>query len=242
LSNLNDFSEADLLPADQLNELDFWILTKLNQLIEQVTAAYNEFEFHQVTYKLHDFCAVTLSALYLDMIKDRLYCDGKNSQTRRSTQTAIYYLTDSLVRLMAPILVFTAEDIYSFFNKQQKESSIHLTMLPQVNPAFNKPELMQKFDKLLEIKNAVYQKLEELRNNKTIRSFLETKVELTLPEIIDFNDWASFLIVSQVEIKQGPELQIIITKLDEKCDRCWKYLPLTNGICTRCSEAINMVY
>lgn len=239
LSNLYDFEEKDLLPYDQLNELDQWILAKLNTLIGKVRDEYNAFEFHQVTYKVHDFCAVTLSSLYLDMVKDRLYCDAKTAHSRRSTQTALYYMADALIKLIAPILVFTSEEAYGYFNAPNKAESIHLTELPLMNSAFTNPKLEEKFEKLLIIRDQVYQKLEELRNSKTVRSFLEAAVDLTLTESIDFTEWNSFLIVSQVIVKTGSTLAISVYRTElEKCERCWKYADVENGLCSRCKSAI----
>ncbi|MFC1616872.1 isoleucine--tRNA ligase [Candidatus Margulisiibacteriota bacterium] len=239
LSNLFDFTDQDLLDYDQLNEIDKWILAKLNSLIKTATKAYDKYEFHIVTYRIHDFCAVTLSSLYLDMVKDRLYCDKAGSQNRRSTQTALYYILEALLKLIAPILVFTAEDAYAYFENPDKKESIHLEQIPALKQKYDNKELESKWEKLLAIKNQVYQKLEELRNNKEIKSFLEAKVELTLAEDIDFSDWAPFLIVSEVDVKKGIELDIKVTKSEkEKCERCWRFLDLENGLCVRCREAI----
>ncbi|MFA5880477.1 MAG: class I tRNA ligase family protein, partial [Candidatus Margulisiibacteriota bacterium] len=236
LSNTHDFDPTkNLIAYLDLNEIDQWILHKLFELNSFVVEAYNEFDFHLITHKIHDFAAVTLSSLYLDMVKDRLYCDKSDSKNRRSSQTAIYYLLDTLIKLIAPILVFTAEEAYSYFNKPGKAASIHLENFSNLPKEFNNQNLATKWDQLLKIKDLVYAKLEALRNEKTIKSFLEAKVNLTLAQDLEFSDWPSLLIVSKVNIDKGTELSIEVKKSEkEKCDRCWKYLDLTNNLCERC--------
>ena len=112
-----------LLLRREMNDIDQWSLGKLYGLTEKTQRSYAEFEFHTIIHDIHDFCAVTLSAMYLDMVKDRLYCGETNSHERRSTQTALYHLMDTLVKLIAPILVFTAEDAYTYFNNSQKKKA-----------------------------------------------------------------------------------------------------------------------
>jgi isoleucyl-tRNA synthetase len=239
LGNLSDFDPNNKLDYDDLNEIDKWALIKLAKIIERSKNGYDNFEFHLITHSIHDFCSVTLSSLYLDMIKDRLYCDGKDSQSRRSSQTVLYYIVDALVRLLAPILVFTTEDAYRFLNKPSKEESIHLEEFPEVNTTWLNPELEEKWDYLLKIKDICYQKLEALRTEKTIGSFLEAEVKLTLDKQVTFDDWASLLIVSKVDIISGNELQADVRKSDhEKCERCWKRLPVKDTVCERCHKVV----
>ena len=240
LSNLFDFNpEKDLITYQNLNEIDQWILHKLFELNEFVVNAYNEFDFHLITHRIHDFAAVTLSSLYLDMVKDRLYCDAADSSNRKSTQTAIYYLLEILIKLIAPILAFTSEEAYGYFNNPNKLNSIHLENFSALSKEFNNPNLAEKWEKILKIKNLVYAKLEALRNEKIIKSFLEAEIALTLNEKIDFNEWESVLIVSKVNINQGPELIIEVNKIEQqKCDRCWKYLETKDNLCERCLAVI----
>ncbi|MFC1770264.1 isoleucine--tRNA ligase [Candidatus Margulisiibacteriota bacterium] len=239
LGNLNDFDpQKDLLEYQDLSELDKWALSQLHNLITKCSNAYASFELHLLTHSVHDFCAVTLSSLYLDMIKDRLYCDYKESKQRRSSQTVLYLLVDALIKLIAPILVFTSEDVYKFFNKPDKKTSIHLEDLPKAKEEWLSIDA-KKWQLLINIKDQCYQKLESLRSQKIIGSFLEAQVDLVLDQEIDFEDWESLLIISQANISTGKELKIEVSKSkEEKCDRCWKRLPLKNGICTRCQEAI----
>jgi isoleucyl-tRNA synthetase len=238
LSNLHDFDiEKDNIIYENLNEIDQWALLKLNDLVKKSSTAYNNFDFHIIAHSVHDFCAVTLSALYLDMVKDRLYCDSKNSFSRKSTQNTLYSIVDTLLCLLAPILVFTTEDAYSFFNKANKEASIHLEKIPENKAVWDNIKIEQRWQELLSIKDQCYQKLEKLRQDKIIGSFLEAEVILTLTQEMDFKNWESLLIVSNVIIKQGNELKIEVYKAEhEKCIRCWKRLPLKDDLCTRCHD------
>ncbi|MCP4049654.1 MAG: isoleucine--tRNA ligase [bacterium] len=240
ISNLYDFDyEKDGIAFDEQNEIDRWALSRLQNLIEKTKSAYENFQYHIVVYSIHDFCTRTLSSLYLDMTKDRLYCDGKLSKKRRSTQTTIYNIADALIKLIAPVLVFTSEDAYKHIPESKKEESIHLEQLPEINVEYKNQELEEKWHTLLNIKDLAYQKLEKLRCDKVIGSFLEADVDLTLTESVEFNDWESLLIVSNVNITEGPEIQVNAGKAEyEKCERCWKRLPLNKGLCQRCIKAI----
>ncbi len=222
-----------------MQEIDKWALLKLSQLNQKVIDSYNKFEFHLITHALHHFCTTTMSSLYLDMTKDRLYCDKKDGLLRRSTQTALYQIVDNLIKLIAPILVFSSEDAYSYFNNPNKKQSVHLEGLPVVNKVYLDNNLEIKWQNLLEIKNLVYQKLEKLRNEKIVKSFLEAEVNLTLKEKIDFDGWESLLIVGKVNLNQGIELVVEVKPAQgEKCERCWKVLSVKAGLCERCTMAI----
>ncbi|MFC1751882.1 isoleucine--tRNA ligase [Thermoproteota archaeon] len=240
LSNLYDFNvEKDTIAFENREEIDKWAGIKLQRLIERVTAAYNEYEFHIITHAVHDFCAVTMSSLYLDMVKDRLYCDAAKGVCRRSTQSALYEIVDVLLRLISPILVFTTEDAYTYFNKPDKLESIHLEPFPQQVQGQIDVQLEKKWEELLKIKDVVYQQLEQLREKKAVRSFLEAKVTLTLDQEIDFKDWPSFFIVSQAAVKQGKTLSASVEPAKgEKCVRCWRIMALEEGLCERCKQAV----
>lgn len=240
LSNLYDFDFShDAKAISDLTEVDRWALYQLDRLIDTVNEAYTQFDFHLVVHGVHDFCSTTLSSLYLDMVKDRLYCDSPASATRRSTQTVMYYLADSLIRLIAPILSFTAEDAYRFLPQQNKVKSIHLTAFPTRYTKQEDADFMAKWDRIMTIKNTVYQKLEQLRNTKTVRSFLEAKVILTLDAPIDFTDWDLVLIVGSVTVNVGSALSVEVMRAEgDKCARCWKVLPLTDSLCVRCHNVV----
>ncbi len=243
LSNLDDFDlEKNVIVYENLNEIDQWILAKLFKLTEEVKKAYANFEFHFVTHQIHDFASVTLSSLYLDMVKDRLYCDAKDSKNRRSTQTALYFILDALLKLIAPIMVFTAEDAFSFFRIPGglRPPGIHLEKFPQLPKEFNNQNLSSKWEKMLKLRDLVYQQLEILRNEKIVRSFLEAEVDIVTPELIDFADWSSFFMVSKVTFTKGTELKIEVKKSSAgKCERCWRILEVNEDqLCDRCFSVL----
>jgi isoleucyl-tRNA synthetase len=240
LSNLFDFDASTALSYNDLNTLDQWALLELNTLIKTVTKHMEAYEFHMVTQAIHHFCAVTLSSMYLDMVKDRLYCGKKDGKERRSTQTVLHHILETLLRLNAPILAFTMEDAYTYVQTAHKKASIHELPYPTPNSDWDNVALAEKIPALLAIRDAVYQQLEPLRANKTIKSFLETIVYLPTP--IEFDDWESFLIVSQVKI--DPSLTSIrVEKLEsDKCERCWRFVPTNpNHVCLRCEQAIHTI-
>jgi isoleucyl-tRNA synthetase len=239
LSNLGDYSSGNRDEEEQVSsvegnrrlnasvsnllEIDRWILLRLNQLIEKVTAAYESFEYHLVYHALYDFCVTDLSAYYLDMSKDRLYCDAKDSQSRLSAQYAINEILNSLVRLMAPILSFTAEDIYGYMKSETLNSkfetnsksktenkvqnkSIFLLGIPKANKEFLDEKLEAKWNHLLEVREEVYRVMEVLRAEKKIKSSVEGQVDLYVQgntkELLNSvkEQLPMFFIVSQVNI------------------------------------------
>jgi len=242
LSNLDDFDpDKDSVPSKKLGTLDRWAIWQCDALIQKVRRSYDTYQFHAIVHDVHDFCAVGLSQLYLDMVKDRLYCDTPDSPRRRSTQTALYYLLDSILRLVTPIIVFTAEDVYRHFHKPDKRDSVHLDIFPDP-PQSGDDKMAAQWQALLSIRDRVYQALEEYRKSGAIKRFLETKVTLTLEKPIEFSDWASFLIVSQVEVQTGAEFAVKVETLDDdKCQRCWLHLPLKAGLCDRCNSIVNLI-
>ncbi|MDA1353082.1 MAG: isoleucine--tRNA ligase [bacterium] len=241
LSNLADFEfETEAVLPSELTPIDAWILTQFNALLGKCNTHIANFDFHQLVHNVHDFCAVTLSGQYLDVVKDRLYCDSKKGLSRRSTQTTIYQMADALIRLVSPILVFTAEDAYRHFNSNNKETSIHLTALPTQIP--NAQINQTDWSHFAEIKGAVYQELEAMRKNKEIKSFLEVKVTITTPTPPNIGNIAELLIVSQANVIKGNSVSYNIEKLpDEKCERCWRFLPTTQNLCTRCAPEVTPV-
>jgi len=240
LSNLYDFDETtDLMNYEDLNEIDQWALGTLAQLSENVHDLASTYDFHLVTKHIHEYCTNTLSSLYLDMLKDRLYCDQANGHNRRSSQSAIYWITKILLELCAPIMAFTAEDAYTHFHEHNAFNSIHFAHFTTLPGSFSNSELMTKWARILDIKDTVYQQLEQLRNDKKIGSFLEATVSIHLEDYFEFDDWATVLIVAEAKVEEGASNSVAVTVSEhEKCERCWRRLPLKNGICERCTDAI----
>ncbi|MBI5078607.1 isoleucine--tRNA ligase, partial [Candidatus Saganbacteria bacterium] len=189
LSNLYDYQ----LTTDnlQLLEIDKWMLLRLNRLVEKTLKAYDEFEFHLVYHGLYDFCVNDLSALYLDMSKDRLYCGGKNSVERKSAQFAMHAILMALIKLMAPILSFTAEDLFkyimtndkSFDRAQDKcqmsnECSVFLLDMPEIEKQYLDEKLEAKWGTILAVREKVYRWVEELRAAKEIGASLDAQAEI----------------------------------------------------------------
>ena len=244
LSNLNDFDLTTYQPnhLTTLLEIDRWILLRLQRLIEKVKQAYDEFEFHIVYHSIYDFCVNDLSALYLDMSKDRLYCGAKNSHTRRSAQFALSEILNTLIRLLSPILSYTAENIYSF--SKPKEKSVFLLGFPEVKKEYLDEQLGAKWDILLSVREKVYKVLEEARNEKTIASSVEAAIEIfaegeELKALQSVEDLLKmFFIVSQVKLYPGKADPQVAHALGHKCERCWMWSETRGRLCDRCAAVV----
>lgn len=227
LANLHDFNpEAHLLNPVDLLSLDKWILEKAKLLQEEIKVAYTDYQFHAIYQKLHNFCIVELGGFYLDIIKDRQYTMQQNSQGRRSAQTAIYHILQGLVRWIAPILSFTAEEIWSFMLAEK--ARLNSVFLAEY---YNFPDIKAdsiNFDKIVLLREQVNRELEIKRNEKLIGSGLEAAVHITAPdeiyaELMKLKDELRFVwITSAATIAKGAELAITIKPLEsKKCSRCW---------------------
>jgi isoleucyl-tRNA synthetase len=267
LANLYDFNpEKDAVSDSQLLEIDRWILLRLQKLIARLREAYTAYEFHVVFHSLHNFCAVDLSSLYLDILKDRLYTAPASSVERRAAQTALHKILDAMVRLMATILSFTAEEVWEHLpGAGKRAASVHLTLFPEVEPRYLDENLETKWNRLLEIRGEVSKSLEIARKEKLIGNSLEAAVVLQAPSKLQ-----SFLkenepllkdlfIVSQVNIVDPPPsgahaskevegLNVLIHRTDgKKCERCWVYDPKTGenpehpAACPRCSATLRII-
>ncbi len=250
LGNLFDYDPSkNAVAFDKMLELDQWALIRLNQLTEEVTNHYEKYDFYKIYHAINNFITVDLSALYLDVLKDRLYVDKKDGLSRRSAQTVVYHLTDTLTRMLAPILSFLGDEVYSYL--QPKTESIFTMPFPKVTPAWKKDGLLEKFSVLNDLRSKVSKDLEELRRNKVIGASLEAKISIqakgkTLEYLKAYKtELPTFFIVSQVDLSEGEE-KITTGKADgEKCVRCWRYErvlgsnPKLPGICPRCTEALS---
>ena len=254
LSNLYDFNpDTDKLNYQYLRKIDKWILWRLEWVLDFVDRAYKNFEFYKAHKGIYDFCNEDLSMYYLDMIKGRLYTYAANSVERRAAQTTIYEILDVLVRIMAPILVFTAEEIWQHMPKEQKDSlvaSIHLLEWPKVNPLFAQHDLPPEKDIEAELKTIielipdVAKALEEKRGKGEIGSSFDAKIKLLTNNEIRYkyleslkDELCEIFKVSQVEIKKEDNLDSGLTRASKfadiaivalkaegaKCARCWNY-------------------
>ncbi|MFL6374767.1 MAG: isoleucine--tRNA ligase [Pyrinomonadaceae bacterium] len=253
LGNLDAFDYSnDAVSADRLQEIDRWALAALDEVTERVRAAYEAYDFQAAYNALYNFCTVTLSARYFDIIKDRLYIAAPESELRRSAQTALYQIADALCRLLAPMLVFTADEAWENLPGQVL-ASVHVAEFPDVTKADNSA-LIQHWERIFVIRDEVLKALEESRNAKQIGSSLEAKVVLTANAettrfLLDVYEQLRYIfIVSQVEVHEGDSFSLKIERADgEKCERCWNYstqvgaFPRFTTVCERCNEALEQI-
>ncbi len=254
LGNLYDFDpEKDRVPYVDLEEIDRWALHQLQKLILRVREAYERFEFHVVYHSIQNFCAVEMSSLYFDILKDRLYTFSPLSRGRRSAQTALYEILRALASLLAPILSFTTEEVWSHVPRGSgKAESVHLTQFPELKSEYLDEDLSNRWEQIWEIRAVVTKALEEARKQKVVGLSLDAQVHLYLPEkIYQFlqpyqKDLKSVFIVSSVTLhKDEKEVRAEVLRAEgDKCDRCWNY-DVSVGrheehrtICQRCIEAI----
>ncbi|MEK7773389.1 MAG: class I tRNA ligase family protein, partial [Deltaproteobacteria bacterium] len=213
LGNLYDFDpDRDAVAYDGLEELDRLTLHRLTKLTESVRNAYDGFEFHTIYHSVHNFCTVDLSAFYLDILKDRLYTSGAGSGKRRAAQTAIYHVLDHLVRMMAPILVFTTDEAWSFM-PGKREESVHLSGMPEANEAWRDPALGNKWDTLLRVKEGVSKAMETARQQKTIGHPLDAKITIYRPEEIKGSKGLDKLKAVLAEEEKALEEILIVSRL-----------------------------
>ncbi len=251
LGNLDGFDPANDSVADrELLEIDRWALANLDDVTAKVVKGYEDYDFQAAYGAIYNFCTVTLSARYFDIIKDRLYILGRRSPERRSAQTALYRIADTLCRLLAPITAFTADEAWESL-PGQKVASVHMAEFPLAAGEADKA-MAERWEKIFAIRDEVLRSLELARNDKQIGSSLDAKVVLTTDKettrfLLDyFADLRYIFIVSQVEVHEGDAFAVKIEKADgEKCERCWNYSTRVGEfdkyptVCERCIEALN---
>jgi isoleucyl-tRNA synthetase len=253
LGNLDGFDpRTDSVAHNELLEIDRWALANLDDVIANVVAGYRDYDFQAAYNALYGFCTVTLSARYFDIIKDRLYIMAPKSKVRRSAQTALYRIADSLCRLMSPLLVFTADEAWESL-PGERETSVHIAEFPSAQHA-DTTALLASWERLFAIRDEVLKALEDARNSKQIGSSLEAKVILTADRettlyLLDYYPELRYIfIVSQVEVHEGDRLGVEIQKADgQKCERCWNYSTRVGEfdryptVCERCAEALGEI-
>lgn len=248
MGNLFDFDPAtEAVPYEELPELDKYALHLLNELIEKVLAGYESYEFHTVFHNIHHFCVVDMSAFYLDIIKDRLYVSAKDDKDRKAAQTVLNEALQAVVRLMAPILTFTTEEVWSYLKKDNDPISVQLTDMPKANAQWKNDALAEKWEKIIAIREEVTKAAEAARRDKVIGHSLDAAVTVTAPQdeyaLLKSvaEQFADICIVSEANIIEGTELKVDVTAAKgEKCARCWKYREDLdeNGLCCRCHDVM----
>ena len=267
LGNLDGFDANSLVRPEDMQELDKWAITRLNKLIEKTFAAYDEYEFHVVSHLINDFCVVELSNFYLDIIKDRLYCSGRNSLERRSAQTALFLILDTLTKMFAPILAFTCDEIWLSMPHRAEDDARNV-VLNEMNKPFAEYALddseMARWDALISVRNDVNGVLEKARADKRIGKPLEASVTLrasgeskaVLDKVSDMN-LKELLIVSECLIAEddaadeaavtasgsyNPGLTVSVREAaGTKCPRCWMHsvdADAETGLCPRCKAVL----
>ncbi len=250
LGNLDGFDPDRLVKPEEMLELDRWAITRLNALMEKCAQAYNDYEFLVITHAVNDFCVVEMSNFYLDIIKDRLYCQEKNGLARRSAQTALYLILDTITKLMAPILCFTGDEIWQAMPHRAGDDTRNV-VLNEMNQPFADYALdqaaMERWEKIIAVRTAVNGVLEQARAEKKIGKSLEAAVDLTVPAEDAFltqlsaEELADLLIVSQVKVTVGDTLSASVAEAEgAKCPRCWKHSTHADaeGLCPRCAKVV----
>jgi isoleucyl-tRNA synthetase len=265
LGNLFDFDPAtDEVAYEAMPEIDRFALHRLQRLVQKTLSAYDTYEYHIIYHALYNYCTLDLSAFYLDVLKDRLYTSPPKSGARKSAQTVMHILLDSLARLMAPLLPFTAEEIWEHMpDSGDKAPSVHLTALPEINSKWKNEDLAQHWGKILDVRAEVTKALEEARTAKQIGHPLDAAVTISLKED-DYSalqpyagDLRSIFIVSKVSLLKDEKIDdgyesenvegLFIRIGDapgEKCERCWIHETTVGtdsehpSICERCQKAI----
>ncbi len=253
LGNLDGFDPNNLVKPEEMLELDRWAVTKLNQLTEKCFAAYDNYEFHVVSHAINDFCVVELSSFYLDIIKDRLYCDEKDGLSRRSAQTALFLILDTMTKLFAPILAFTCDEIWLSMPHKEGDDPRNV-LLNEMNKPFAEYALdedtMAAWSGLITLRDAVNAALETARNEKKIGKSLEAKVTIPAGSLVgtrqmEPDELADLLIVSQAEVSDHVTEVQVEPAAGQKCERCWKVLPTVGAdsqhptLCPRCARVVS---
>ncbi len=254
LANLGDFDpDKDMLPVSELEDIDKWIIAGANELAARSIKNYDEYDFHGVFHDLANFCTVDLSKLYIDITKDRSYVEAPTSKTRRAVQTAMYTVLSMITRILAPLLTFTADEIWRAMPHVASEDarSVLLNDIPTYDESLTFPEIKAHWDHLFELRDDVMKELETARANKLIGKSLEAQLHIAASgeqyAVLDsFRDQlAAIFIVSAVSLESGEgEMKVTVEPASgEKCDRCWMFTEdgetTEDGhLCARCMETV----
>ena len=269
LGNLSDFNpDDDAVQYSEFPDIDKFALHRLQKLIARVRKAYENFQYHIVYQSLHNFCTMDMSSFYLDILKDRLYTEPAWSKKRRSSQTAMFIILDAVTRLMAPIITFTADEIWEHIPKKNSspEPSVHMSLFPDVDESLVNEELAQRYEKILAIRGEATKALEKARREKIIGHPLDARVTIFASnELYDFieshvDDLRTATIVSEVMLGTGQleeeayesdaveGLYLHVSQASgEKCPRCWKRResvgtsPQYAGVCAECAEQLSAI-
>ena len=250
LGNLYDFDPKSSAPLEALTLVDRWMLNRLSEISVDCQSAYTDFQFHKVYHTLNQFCAVDLSSLYIDITKDRMYCDAPDSPRRRATQFAMRQVHTALCRWLAPILCFTAEEAWTYTGAA---GSVHLGQFPEDLGKWRNRDAHNRMSQAIDLRNSVMQEIEKARQKKLIGNSLEADVVLCGPPDGLIFSWAGFereleeiFIVSSVRLAEAVEPRVEVTKTPyQKCARCWRHRATVGtskahpDLCDRCESVVS---
>jgi isoleucyl-tRNA synthetase len=247
LGNLHGFESGKQESRNaEFTLVDRWILSRLQQVIAECREAYAAYEFHKVYHTLNQFCAVDLSSLYVDITKDRMYCDAPDSPRRRATQAAMHEVLDAMIRLLAPVLAFTTEEAWGYLGRG---GSVHLQEFPAVYSTRRDQGAEHAVQELLRLRGVIAQSVEQARQEKLIGNALEARVLLRCDTSSIVNmpkeDLEEFFILSDLELEQSDSTSATITKTPyQKCGRCWRHRASVGAsaahpeLCDRCEAVV----
>lgn len=254
LGNLNGFDPSkNMVPVEKMGEFDRWALASLSRVIERATAGFEEYDFHMPVTVIHQFCVNDLSSFYLDASKDRLYVDAADSLNRRACQTVMWKIITSLPRLLAPVLSFTAEEIWQQLRgiNPSFPESVFLAGWPEAEPEWKNDRLLEKWEKVKLLRAQVSKALENERAAGRIGQSLEARVVVAAPDFyrnaMSADDWNMVCITSgfefsQESVKNDEDIRVVVFPAKgTKCPRCWKYEESSreDGLCARCGRVID---
>jgi isoleucyl-tRNA synthetase len=249
LANLHDYDTTREPAHEAFTLVDRWVLARLRTVIATCRDAYEKLEFHRVYHSVNQFCAVDLSSLYVDITKDRLYCDSPDSPRRRGTQFAMSMVFDSLCRLLAPVLAFTADEAWGYF---RPDDSVHLQLLPETDPAWLQPTIVQEFDLLLDLRAKIMQAVEAAQKAKTITGTLEARVIVRVSEDHQIQltrryraELDEIFVISDLRLEESASFSVEISKSpNTRCERCWRHREDVGShaayptLCGRCASVL----
>lgn len=265
LANLNDFNpDSDMVAPEDMQDIDRWLLSRMNELVRRSRENYESYSFHSISRDLTNFCTTDLSKLYVDITKDRVYTERADSLARRSAQSAMYLVLSAMVRLMAPLLAFTAEEIWQVMPhaSADRKESVFFNDLPAYDEALTFADLAEHWNSLFDLRDDVMKALELARAEKKIGKSLDAKLTIYTEDENQFDLLSSFgdtlktvFIVSGVKVAMGKGAEGALTETatgiavlvegadGHKCDRCWAYA--TEGkqdedgfLCARCQKIL----
>ena len=249
LGNLHDYDATSEPPRQSFTLVDRWVLAKLQTLISGCRDGYEKLEFHRVYHSVNQFCAVDLSSLYVDITKDRLYCDPPNSSRRRATQHAMSTVFDALCRLLAPVLAFTSEEAWGHV---RSDNSVHLQLFPQTDPEWLDVAVVQEFETLLGLRARIMQAVEGAQKAKTIGGTLEARVIVRVSENEEVRvvrkyrpELEELFVISDLDVDASENFSLNVTRTpNRRCERCWRHRddvganPIHPALCRRCADAV----